>query len=89
MSGEASRDLVCVHRSADPFELGLVKSLLESADVSFVVLGESVATSMGLPLTYGLAQVMVESRDVDDARAILAEALQEPSGCESNEGEHS
>jgi len=56
-------------------ELGLAKSLLESAEVPFVVLGEAVATSMGLPLTFGTAQVMVAAGDADDARAVLDEGL--------------
>jgi hypothetical protein len=70
-------DLVCVHRSNDPLDLGFVKSLLESAGVPFVVRGESVATSIGLPLAYGPAEVMVARPDADDARAVLDEALQE------------
>ncbi len=77
MSAEASRDLVCVLHSSDPFELGLAKSLLESAEVPYVVLGEAVATSIGLPLAYGSAQLMVASRDADDARAVLDEGMQE------------
>lgn len=76
--------LVCVHEVADPFELGLIKSLLESADVPFVVLNEAVSGSIGLPLTYGSARVMVARRDADDARAILGQAQQ--GSCEG-EGE--
>ncbi len=76
MSAEASQDLVCVLHSSDPFELGLAKSLLGSAEVPYVVLGEAVATSMGLPLAYGSAQLMVSPRDADDARAVLDEGMQ-------------
>ena len=89
MSAELPQDLVCVLRSSDPFELGLAKSLLDSAEVPYVVLGESVATSMRLPLTYGSAQVMVAARDADDARAVLDDGLQGADGCESDEGAHS
>ena len=84
VSAEPPQDLVCVLRSSDPFELGLAKSLLESAEVPYVVLGESVATSMGLPLTYGGAQVMVNARDASDARAVLDEHMQGSDGCESD-----
>jgi hypothetical protein len=77
MSNDPERDLVCILRSSDPFQLGLAKSLLESAEVEYVVLGESVATSMGLPLTFGTAQVMVGADDADDARALLDEGMQE------------
>ena len=89
MSVEASQDLVCVLHSSDPFELGLAKSLLESAEVPYVVLGEAVATSMGLPLAYGSAQVMVGARDADDARAVLGEGLQGADGGEVDEDAHS
>ncbi len=89
MGTEPTQDLVCILRSSDPFELGLAKSLLESAEVPYVVLGESVATSMGLPLAYGSAQVMVGARDADDARAILGEGLQEAEGGEGDEDAHS
>jgi hypothetical protein len=89
VSGEPPQDLVCVLRSSDPFELGLAKSLLESAEVPFVVLGESVATSMRLPLTYGSAQVMVAARDAGDARAILDDGLQGADECESDDDAHS
>ena len=67
-------DLVCVHRCTDAFDLGLVKSLLTSANVPFVVLNEAVASSMGLPLSYGRIQFMVSRRDADDARAVLDQA---------------
>ena len=40
------------------------------------MLGEAVATSMGLPLAYGSAQLMVSPRDADDARAVLDEGMQ-------------
>ena len=89
MSTEPTQDLVCILRSSDPFELGLAKSLLESAEVPYVVLGESVATSMGLPLAYGSAQVMVSARDADDARAVLDEGLQGADVGESDEDAHS
>ena len=89
MNTEPTQDLVCILRSSDPFELGLAKSLLESAEVPYVVLGESVATSMGLPLAYGSAQVMVGACDADDARAILDEGLQGEDGGEGDEDAHS
>ncbi len=89
MSAEPTHDLVCILRSSDPFELGLAKSLLESAEVPYVVLGESVATSMGLPLAYGSAQVMVGERDADDARAVLDEGLRGADGGEGDEDVHS
>jgi hypothetical protein len=78
VSGEPHQgsDLVCVHRSSDPFDLGFVKSVLESSGVPFVVFGESVATSMGLPVAFGPAEVMVARPDADDARALLDEARQ-------------
>lgn len=68
------KGLVCVHRCTDAFDLGLVKSLLKSANVPFVVLNEAVSSSMGLPLSYGRVQFMVSRRDVDDARAVLDQA---------------
>ena len=78
MSGQSPEgdDLVCVRQVADPFELGFIKSLLESADVPFVVLNEAVSSSTGLSLAYGPAQVMVARRDADDARAVLDPAQQ-------------
>ena len=83
MSAEPTQDPVCILRSADPMELGLAESLLDSAEVRYVVLGEAVATSMGLPLTFGTAQVMVAASDAGDARALLDEGLQ---GSDAGEG---
>jgi len=86
---EPTQDLVCILRSSDPFELGLAKSLLESAEIPHVVLGEAIATSMSLPLTYGTAQLMVGASDAGDARAVLDEGMTGSDPVEGHDHRHS
>jgi hypothetical protein len=68
----ALSDPVCVFRSSQRGRLPLAESLLQSAGIPFVVLGEYVQQLTGIN-AYGLAELHVSAADADDARAVLAD----------------
>ncbi len=80
----ALTDAVCVYRSGHRGRLAVAKSVLQSADVPFVVLNEALQTLTGL---VGIApvEILVSAADAEDARLLLAELGRVDAG--SHEGE--
>jgi hypothetical protein len=65
-------DPICVYRATQRGRLPLAESLLQSAGIPFVVLGEHVQQLTGLD-AYGPAELYVSAADADDAHAVLAD----------------
>jgi hypothetical protein len=68
----ALTDPVVVYRSTERGRLPLAESLLRSAGIPFVALGEHTQQLTGLAV-FGPAQIVVSAADADDARAVLAD----------------
>jgi len=78
-------DLVTIFRSGNPALVPLAKSLLESAEISFVTKGENVQDLIGwgrfpagLNLIVGPVEFQVDQKDAEEARRLL-EDLRESS----------
>ena len=65
-------DPVCVYRSTQRGRLPLAESLLRSAGIPFLTLGEHLQQLTGLDL-FGPAELYVSAADADGARAVLAD----------------
>ena len=65
-------DLTTVFSSRDPGLVAVAKSLLQSADIRFLVRGELLQN----PLAFGPVELQVLATDADDARRILADIWQ-------------
>ena len=70
-SKAASLELVTVFVSADPGLANIARTMLQSADIRFLVPGEIVRTLAG-PMA-GPTRIQVSSADADRALALLAE----------------
>ena len=69
-------ELVTVFASPDPGLIAVARSILQSADIRFLVQGEVVRNLVGLVPV----QLQVSREDADDALALLAELKEtEPS----------
>jgi hypothetical protein len=72
--------LVTVLASGDPVLMGIIKSLLESADIPFVVKGEGLGDVTGFgragsgfnPIT-GPMELQVRAEDAEDVRLLLGD----------------
>ena len=70
-------DLVAVFRCGDPGRTALAKSLLQSAEIPFMVLNETMQDLIGagrlagMNVAIGPVEFRVDRRDADDARALL------------------
>jgi hypothetical protein len=85
-------DLVTVFESDNPALIPLVKSLLESAGISYVTKGEGVQDLIGwgrfpggLNVAVGPVEFQVNQEDADEARGLL-EDVHESSPLEDNPG---
>ncbi len=83
-------ELVTVFKSGNPAIVPLAKSLLESADISFVTKGESVQDVIGwgrfpagVNFAVGPVEFQVATEDAEEARRLL-EDLHESSRLDSN-----
>jgi Putative prokaryotic signal transducing protein len=82
----ALTDAVCVYRSGHRGRLAVAKSVLQSADVPFVVLNEALQTLTGL---VGIApvEILVSAEDAEDARLLLAELGKVAAGSHEDESD--
>jgi hypothetical protein len=82
----ALTDAVCVYRSGHRGRLAVAKSVLQSADVPFVVLNEALQTLTGL---VGIApvEILVSAEDAEDARLLLAELGKVTAGSHDDESD--
>jgi hypothetical protein len=84
-------ELVTVLAIADPGLVAIAKSLLQAAEIPFVVEGEAIQELFGLgrlsfnPLT-GPVLLRVAPRDADDARAALADLCADAAGDDAAPG---
>ena len=88
-------ELMTIFRSGNPAIIPLAKSLLESADISFVTKGEQVQDLVGwgrfpagLNPAIGPVEFQVSSDDAEQARQLLAE-LEETGGSHDSPGTES
>ena len=73
-------NLVTVLASGDPVLMGIIKSLLQSAEIPFIVKGEGLGDVLGLgragsgynPIT-GPMELQVRAEDAEDVRLLLAD----------------
>jgi len=81
-------ELVTVFATGDQGLVALVKSLLQSADIEFMVRGEGIQNLFGIgglsasgfnPIT-GPAEFLVSAEDADDARTLLEDLTADDDG---------
>lgn len=71
---EASSDLVVLKNCGDPAEAATLRSLLDAHGIDCVVQGEQHRSMLGVMGGYIEVNVLVASRDLDRARALLQES---------------